>query len=169
MLTSLVFVRLLLFVTVAGGVGAGMALSRHSHKVLASLLLGVGTGLLWRHSWHMVRRHSPGVLEQAQRNMEEAQEMLRNSFQFRLGFDRPGLPPPSLLRLEEILSDTITMVLAISLAATAWVLPVFWFESDPGVRGMARTAAAHLFALLCVATATFGLIARIVGRRGGSL
>jgi hypothetical protein len=169
MSTSLVFIRLLLFVTVAGGVGVGMALSRHSHKVLASLLLGVGAGLLWRCAWHLVRRHSPGVLEQAQRNMEEAQQTLRKSFQFRLGSDRPGVPPPSLLRLEEVLSDTVAIVLAISLAATVWVLPVFWMESDPGVRWVARTAAAHVFALLCVATATFGLMARIVGRRGDAL
>jgi hypothetical protein len=166
MFTWLALRRLLLFVAPGSGVVVGMGLPAHSHKVIASLLFGVGTGLVWLYCWRAVRKHSPDVLARNQRSVEEAQEMLRGMFQFRLGFNRPRVPPPSLLRLDQVLSDTISIVLAICLAATVWVLPVFWMESDPGVRGTARTAAAHLFDLACVAIATIGLTIRIGGRSG---
>jgi hypothetical protein len=159
--------RLLLLATTVAGVACGVVLREHWHKILASVLFGIGVGLAWRHSWRQVRQQSPAVVDQAQRNAADAQEMLRESFAWKLGARRPmaalSLAP------EEVLSEGISIVLTVCLAAMVWVLPVFWAPSEGGLVALGKAAGAHFFALCCIAAATFGGLTRIAGKQGGAL
>jgi hypothetical protein len=160
--------RLLLLAPIVAALACGVLLSEHWHKVAASLGFGVAAGWLWRQCWRQVRKQSPALLEQAGKNVAEAQELLRDSFSWKLGAGRPGAVPVDSPGIEEVLADTISIVVLLCLAAMVWVLPVFREASNGGL-ALAKTAGAHLFALCCIAAATFGLLTRIAGKADGGL
>jgi ABC-type transport system involved in cytochrome bd biosynthesis fused ATPase/permease subunit len=169
MLTPLSMAMPLLLLTILGGVVGGLLLREHWQKILVSLVFGAFIGLLWRYCWRQVRERSPEIVEQMRRNAAEAQEVLRDSFAWKLGAGRPVSFTASSLSVEEVLSDFLSIVLSVSLAGMVWVLPVFWEPWNAGLVALAKAAGAQFFALCCIATATFGVMARLAGRAGGAL
>lgn len=162
-------VRFLLLATVVTGVGVGLSVSAHTHRIVASLFFGVATGLLLRSAWTRVQRQSPEHVQQMQRNAAEAQGMLRDSFAWKLGAGRPLDAKAGSLDFEEVLSAGISIVLFSCLAGMVWLLPVFWQSPEAELVAMAKAVGAQFFALCSVAAATFGIVARLCRKSGGAL
>lgn len=162
------FIRLVLLSTIAAGVALGLAVPGHSSKILVSGVFGVCAGMMGRHCFRRARQQDPERMEQVRRNAAEAQEMLRDSFSWKLGTRRPMPGTAASFDLEEMLSDVVAIVLFVCLAAMVWVLPVFWEPVTAAFVPYVRAAGAHLFALCSVAFATFGVMTRLSGqsRRG---
>jgi hypothetical protein len=160
--------RWLLLATVVAGVLLGLWIPSHSHKILVSAGSGILAGWLWSGAWRRAARRSPDLKARVRRNVAEAQEMLRDSFSWKLGAGRPVSAAAPSMSPEDVLSEAVSIILLICFAAMDWVLPVFWEPPGTGFGPWARAAGAHMFALCCIAAATFGVMARLA-RKAGSL
>ena len=154
-------------VAVVAGLVLGFSLGSHVHKVLASILFGVIIGLLWRLAFGQAKARSPELLKEAQRNAAEAQKILRESTYWRakLGDEAPWERSASPLSLEETISDWVAIALAVCLAVFVWFAPEFFEPTAGDAAAMAKSIAAHAFALLFVATATLGMAFRLSAKR----
>jgi hypothetical protein len=167
MLLPLTMARSLLLTTIVGGVVFGLWLPEHSHKILVSLIFGGCFGLLWRYCWRRMEEQPPEIGQQMRRNAAEAQEILDGIFASKLGVERSVPITAYPLNVEAVLSDTISIVLSVCLAAMAWVLPVFWEPWSADLVALAKSAGAHLFTLCCIAIATVGVVTRLAGKAEG--
>lgn len=165
--SSLFQIRIFLLLTILSTVGAGLLLTDHLHKIIASACGGILAGVLASRAIIQISKSDPSLWRTISKNAEEAQRLLEQTKASRWwaygtpNYSHIGSPTQN---LSEMLEHPMAALLFLTIAAMAWMNPSFTYSVSANAIPspyLVKAVGIHLLALFFIGIAVMGIGLRL--------